>query len=387
MVGMTSLVPTSAEDPGLRLVRRAILGLIALMWLPCLIVPVLALWDEPSSTRRWLGAIGIVLLAIAYTFCLYGAASSDATSGRLVAAFLVVALLSIPLVAPVGPPGRYTWAWIGGATAGFLPLVAGRRKGLGRWPVEVGLVLLVTLAVGAWTGGSLLVHGIIAASIGLTVLATAVLPLRLWTLLMQARAGREARARLAVSEERLRFARDVHDLLGHQLTVIALKAELAARLAGVDAERSAREASDAQHLAASALTDVRRAVEGYRAVDLGDQLDATASVLREAGIRPEIGGDALDGLSGEAATQLALVLREACTNVMRHSAATWCKIDVSRNATEVRMTITNDGARAGSPNPGYGLRGAAERLAAVGGTLDVESRDSVFRLDAEVPVR
>ncbi|WP_328993287.1 histidine kinase [Kribbella sp. NBC_01245] len=230
-------------------------------------------------------------------------------------------------------------------------------------------------------------HGVIAASIGLTILATAVLPLRLWTLLVQARAGREARARLAVSEERLRFARDVHDLLGHQLTVIALKAELAARLAGVDAERSAREASDAQHLAASALTDVRRAVEGYRAVDLGDQLDATASVLREAGIRPEIGGDALDGLSGEAATQLALVLREACTNVMRHSSATWCKIDVSRNATEVRMTITNDGARAGSSKPGYGLRGATERLAAVGGTLDVESRDGLFKLDVGIPVR
>ncbi|MFC0626436.1 sensor histidine kinase [Kribbella deserti] len=382
---MTSLDLPSAEDPGL--MRRVILGLTGLLWLPCLIGPALAWWDEPDPSRRWLGAFGIVVLAVGYTYCLYrAAATSQATSGRLVAVFLAVALLSIPLVAPLGPPDRHTWAWIGGATAGYLPLVIGRSWGVARWPIEFGLVILGTLAVGAWTGGSLLVHGVIAVSIGLTVLATAVLPLWLWTLLEQARAGREARARLAVSEERLRFARDVHDVLGHQLTVIALKAELAARLAGVDPERATREAYDAQHLAAAALSEVRKAVEGYRAVDLGDQVDAFASVLREAGIRPEVDGAALDGLPGEVSTQLALVLREACTNVLRHSSATWCKIGVSRNATEVRMTITNDGARRGSADPGYGLRGAAERLAAAGGKLRVDSRNGRFELGVEIPV-
>ena len=106
-----------------------------------------------------------------------------------------------------------------------------------------------------------------------------------WDLLVEARQGQAARARLAAAEERLRFARDVHDLLGHDLTVIALKAELAARLAPVDPARAGREAAEVQRLAASALHRVREAVHGYRAVDLAEQLAAVAEVLRSCGVR------------------------------------------------------------------------------------------------------
>ncbi|GAB3935913.1 hypothetical protein GCM10027614_11570 [Micromonospora vulcania] len=104
-----------------------------------------------------------------------------------------------------------------------------------------------------------------------------------WDLLLEARQGQAARARLAAAEERLRFARDVHDVLGHSLTVIALKAELAARLAPVDPERAGREATEVQRLASSALDEVRATVHGYRAVDLGEQLTAVAGVLRSCG--------------------------------------------------------------------------------------------------------
>ncbi|MEI4850452.1 histidine kinase, partial [Klebsiella pneumoniae] len=91
-------------------------------------------------------------------------------------------------------------------------------------------------------------------------------------LVVQAQRGREARARLAVIEERMRFARDVHDLLGHRLTVIALKAELAVRLAPVDGARATAEADEVRALAASALAELREAVRGYRTVQLPEQV-------------------------------------------------------------------------------------------------------------------
>jgi two-component system sensor histidine kinase DesK len=97
--------------------------------------------------------------------------------------------------------------------------------------------LAVAVGVAWWTGGSVVRYALITASIGLSVAAMSGLPAWLWDLLTQAQAGRAAQARLATTQERLRFARDVHDLLGHNLSVIALKAELAARLAPVDAER------------------------------------------------------------------------------------------------------------------------------------------------------
>ncbi|TWP51342.1 histidine kinase [Lentzea tibetensis] len=354
------------------------------MWLGCLVVPVISVLGEPSPVWRWLGVAGVLLLTVAHASALHAAATPSVSERhrRLLGwGFAAATVLSIFLVAPAGPDDRYTWAWIGGATAGFVPLLL---NGVWRW-VAAASTVVVAVGVGAVAGGSPLTHGVIAASIAASVIATTVLPFRLWHLLLDARAGREAVARLAVSEERLRFARDVHDLLGHRLAVIALKAELASRLSGVDPARSAAEAAEVRSLASSALTEVREAVHGYRAVDLGDQLVAVENVLRDAGIRCTTSGSPAE-ISGEVATQLALALREGCTNVLRHSAAAWCTIDVSHDAEETRMTIANDGA--GTPvgdRLSFGLRGTSERLAAVGGTVRTSSRDGVFILDVVVP--
>ncbi len=375
----------TTDDPRVRGARRAILASVGVLWGGCLIVPTVALIDEPHAVHQWLGVVGVLILAVSYASILHTVATPSVPerNRRLLAGgFALASVLSIVLVAPVGPDDWYTWAWIGGATAGFAPLLL---AGYARW-VGAGGAVLVAVLVGAVTGGSPLVHGLIAASVGGSIVGMIMLPLRLWNLLLQARAGREALARLAVTEERLRFARDVHDLLGHRLAVIALKAELAARLSGVDPERSAREAAEVQSLSVAALAEVREAVHGYRAVDLGDQLLAVEGVLRDAGIRCTVRRAAVD-LPAESATQLALALREGCTNVLRHSTAGWCTIELSQDTTrEVRMTIANDGARAAaSDDRSSGLRGAAERLAGVGGTLHTHLAGDVFTLEITVP--
>jgi two-component system sensor histidine kinase DesK len=343
-----------------------------------------AVVEETRPARQGLGVVGLLILTVAYAAALHAVATPSVSERRrrlLGAGFAVASALSVVLVAPAGSADRYTWAWIGGATAGFAPLL---MAGFRRW-VAAGAAVAVAVAVGAVTGGPPLVHGLIAASVGGTVLATVLLPFWLWSLLLQARTGRAAQARLAVTEERLRFARDVHDVLGHRLVVIALKAELAARLSGVDPERSAREAVEVQSLSASALAEVRAAVHGYRRVDLADQLVAVESVLRDAGIRCTARRSEVE-LPAEAATQLALALREGCTNVLRHSTAAWCTIEISQETNEVRMTMANDGAESAAPDRlSSGLRGVAERLAAVGGSLHTRRQGNVFTLDVTVP--
>ncbi|WP_229693014.1 sensor histidine kinase [Lentzea pudingi] len=347
--------------------HTALRGTLHVLWMSALVVPLVSVLREQSGLR-WLGVLGLLALAVAFAVTLRGG-----PPWALVAAVLV----TIPLVAPVGPDELSTWAWIGGAAAGFAPLVL---TGPWRWLAAIGAVVLSGV-VGYFVGHFHTLYQMIAAAIGATIIAMAGLPMWFAGLLGQARAGREAQAELAVSEERLRFARDVHDLLGHRLTVIALKSELAGRLAATDPERSAAEAFEAQRLASSALEEVRDAVHGYRAVDLPEQLEAVRNVLQEAGIRCTV---TEVPVHGERATQLALALREACTNVLRHSHATWCMIDVSVAEEEVRMTVTNDGAEKPS-GEGNGLRGLRERLAAVGGQVSAEKSGDVFTLQVVVP--
>ncbi|MEU3641947.1 histidine kinase [Lentzea sp. NPDC034063] len=347
--------------------HTALRGTLHLLWMGSLVVPLISVLREPSA-MRWLGVLGLLVLAVAYAVTLRG--------GPLWV-LVVATVVTIPLVAPVGPDELSTWAWIGGAAAGFAPLLL---TGPWRWLAGIGAVVAAGL-VGFFVTRDQTTYQMIAVSVGLTILAMAGLPMWFAGLLGQARAGREAQAELAVSEERLRFARDVHDLLGHRLTVIALKSELAGRLASTDPERSAAEAFEAQRLASSALEEVRDAVHGYRAVSLPEQLEAVRNVLQEAGIRCTVSDVVVEG---EHATQLALALREACTNVLRHSHATWCMIDVAVAEEEVRMTVTNDGAEKPS-SEGNGLRGLRERLAAVGGQVSVEKSGDVFTLQVVVP--
>jgi two-component system sensor histidine kinase DesK len=198
---------------------------------------------------------------------------------------------------------------------------------------------------------------------------------------VQAEQGRAAESRLAAGEERLRFARDVHDLLGHRLSVIALKAEMAERTD--DQERARQEAAEVRVLAGTALAELREVVHGYRQVDLREQLTAIQQVLNSSGVRCTV--TVPDG-ELPAAVPLTAVLREASTNVLRHSSAGWCTIDIVRDADRTTMTVVNDGARDDPPDPhSHGLRGLAERLAESGGTLRTRADGDRFTVEAVVP--
>jgi two-component system, NarL family, sensor histidine kinase DesK len=390
--GDDPVVPTDtppAPDPRLGRARAAVLGSLVVSVASTVIWPGIGVVRfEARPLWQVLGAVGILAVAITQAAALHAAATpglAERTRHRYVVGFLVAALVSVPLTAPVatrGDEGWDTWAWLGAAVVSSVPLLM--RSGL----AVVTAVLATALAavVGAVTGGSPATFALITAGMGLSLLAIHGLPVVLWHLVLEARDGREARARLAITEERLRFARDVHDLLGHHLSVITLKAELAQRLAAVDAERAGREAGEVRELAAAALAEMRQVVHGYRAVDLGAQLDAVARVLGSSGVRCTVTGDP-GPLPDTVSTGLAATVREAGTNVLRHSRARWCTIDLVRDADEVRLTVVNDGAGDARPDAhSSGLQGLSDRLAGSGGRLRTAVVDGVFTLDAVLPV-
>ncbi|WP_241827933.1 sensor histidine kinase [Actinopolymorpha singaporensis] len=377
--------PADATDPRLRRARWATIGSLAAGWLACMAMPYLAVFREQRPAWAVLGAVGTTAFGVALAGCLYATATpwlAARTRRRLLAAFGATCVASVPLVAPVGGTEWLTWAWFGGTTAGFSPMLTGRRHALAVAAAVLGCATVVALATGAAVWAFL----VVTASLAVSVAALSGLQIWLWSLLLQARAGRDAQARLAVTEERLRFARDVHDLLGHRLAVIALKAELAARLAGTDPGRAADESAEVQRLAATALSEVREAVHGYRSIDLSDQLSAVNQVLRSSGIRCTA-TNSVDDLPAHIATAFALTLREAGTNILRHSRATWATVAIARDADQMTLTVSNDGAdRSGPDRHSFGLRGVADRLAELGGSMNVEEVNDVFTLAATVPV-
>lgn len=204
-------------------------------------------------------------------------------------------------------------------------------------------------------------------------------------LVLELRQAREELAVLAVTRERLRFARDLHDLLGHSLSSISLKGQLARRLVATDSAAAA-EIGDIESIAQQALAEVREAVTGYRQRTLVEELDAARSTLAAAGI--EVSGH-LEGepLPVELDTLLGWVTREATTNVLRHSRARHCGIRLRHNATMLSLEIDDDGVGAADYVAGNGLAGLAERVTAVGGRLDAgPAPGGGFRVAARLPV-
>ena len=198
--------------------------------------------------------------------------------------------------------------------------------------------------------------------------------------------ARETRARLAVAEERLRFGRDLHDVMGRNLAVIALKSELAVQLARRGREEAVDQMTEVQRIAQETQREVRDVVRGYREADLGAELAGARGVLTAAGIDCEVTGEPA-GLPAEVQSALGWVVREATTNVLRHGDAKRCTVAVLREPERVVLTVENAGVSRSPGTGGSGLAGLRERLAAVTGTLEAgPARDGVFRLVARVPV-
>ncbi|MEU4884216.1 sensor histidine kinase [Streptomyces althioticus] len=257
-------------------------------------------------------------------------------------------------------------------------LVAGYGVGAGLVASALGVPAVAALSMAAFMTAA---SGFIAATSCFSVwLLNAVYALD---------EARETRARLAVAEERLRFGRDLHDVMGRNLAVIALKSELAVQLARRDRPEAVEQMIEVQRIAQESQREVREVVRGYRRADLEAELSGARGVLRAAGIDCEVSGET-DGLPAEVQSALGWVVREATTNVLRHGDAKTCTVTVRRPEGRVVLTVRNDGATAphgSSRAGGTGLAGLRERLSDVGGTLDAgEAGDGEFRLVAEVPL-
>jgi two-component system sensor histidine kinase DesK len=214
--------------------------------------------------------------------------------------------------------------------------------------------------------------------------------------------ARETRTRLAVAEERLRFGRDLHDVIGRNLAVIALKSELAVQLARRERPEAVDQMIEVQRIAQESQREVRDVVRGYREADLGVELAGAQGVLEAAGIVCSVDRADTAGLPGEVQSALAWVVREGTTNVLRHGNAGQCTVVLKVTEGQVVLTVENDGIRAAdgdgertvaaavaerSAGAGSGLAGLRERLAIVDGTLEAGPVDGeAFRVVARVPL-
>ena len=181
------------------------------------------------------------------------------------------------------------------------------------------------------------------------------------------RVANEEIEHLAKVAERERIARDLHDLLGHTLSLITLKAELARKLVDRDPQRAKQEMQDVEQTSRAALADVREAISGYRGQGLATELIRARQTLETAGITVDCDASAVP-LSPAQETVLALALREAVTNVVRHAQAQRCSVRLSRDQELCTLEIADNGRGADAPE-GNGLRGMRERLEAIGGSL------------------
>ncbi len=199
------------------------------------------------------------------------------------------------------------------------------------------------------------------------------------------RKANEEIEQLAKVAERERIARDLHDVLGHTLSVITLKSELAGKLISRDSERAAKEIREVEQISRQALSDVRDAIRGYRSQGLLSELAHAKSTLETAGIVVEC--DAAVGVKLPAVQEsvLSLAVREAVTNVVRHANARSCRLKLDQQNGSCRLEIEDDG-RGGLHTEGNGLRGMRERVEMLGGTL-TRCGDSGTRLTLMLPLK
>ncbi|WP_413756971.1 sensor histidine kinase [Streptomyces sp. MMBL 11-3] len=334
---------------------------------------------QGKTPNPWVGGIGLFVFNSLYIHVVFRAFSQQAreslsTRGALIALGVVTCLLG----------GLYGGSWL--LFFPLLGLAAGaivRGRWLGR--TGVGLSALAGVVAGLRDG-----WGAVNVAYGtfLSTMVTAAI-LSLSDAVRELRAAREELARRAVEEERLRFSRDLHDLLGHTLSVIVVKSEAARRLARRDLDAALVQVSDIESVGRQALTEIREAVTGYREGSLAADLDRARSALLAAGVEPVVRQSG-PPLSARVEVLLGWVVREAVTNVVRHSGAARCEISVSGAADRVRVRVSDDGPGPGgaaSGTGGTGLKGLAERVAAAGGVLEagVGVRGG-FVVTAELPV-
>ncbi|MGX1680572.1 sensor histidine kinase [Streptomyces althioticus] len=362
--------------------QRAVKVLWTAIWLVYLSAPVSDLLHggHPAGVRA-LGWLGLVVFVTWYMLLVFRAGRGDRTA-LVLGSLAVLTAQSALLALTLGREWLVLFVYVSIASGAALP------SRLSRWSVP-GACALMTAAAFAVPGGRDLLWGLLVPALLGGFAMTGVRELIRTTIAL--REARATVAHLAANEERLRLARDLHDLLGHSLSVITLKSELAGRMLPDHPDRAARQVADIEQVSRQALVDVREAVTGYRRLRLAGELGGARVALRAAGIVPELpGADALGEVPEDAESALAWALREAVTNVVRHSGARRCTVEVARRHTRdgqvLELSVEDNGPGGSATGHGNGLRGLRERLAAVGGTLEAGPVRHGFRLVARVPV-
>jgi two-component system sensor histidine kinase DesK len=301
------------------------------------------------------------------------------------------------------------------ATVGVLALRAGSQDAVA-WSVTFPLGMLLIACSTTWRTRPLALGGagigvlvgiaelvagqppaaalVLAVTHATTVIGFAVFfRLSVWILdlVREMERTRGVQSQLAVAEERLRFSRDLHDVMGRNLSAIAVKSQLAGELVRRGRPEAADEVADVRRLAEDSLREVREVVRGHRSTDLTGELAGARSVLRAAGVACTVHGeDAGALLPPEAQTAFGWVAREAITNVLRHSRATSCTITLQVTDGRAELQVVNDGvpeavATTDDGHPGSGLTGLGERLTGAGGSLQTRLDGSRFVLTASLP--
>jgi two-component system sensor histidine kinase DesK len=346
-----------------------------------LIGPFADLADERLGTLR----VTAIVFASALFIAIYLLQLPDArVLARLGRAQVWGPLAALPVLAlavlALGAPWSFTTLFV------YVVAPAGIRL---RAPQAVAVIVATaaSVGVGLWISGA---NASTIASFEVVIISIGAMMAAFGRKIVANRELHEAReelARLAVSEERLRIARDLHDLLGHSLSVIALKSELAGRLLERDPARAAGEIDDIQTVTRQALAEVREAVQGYRRQGLADALDRARTALRAAGIECELDPPP-DELPPDVEAVLAWAVREGATNVVRHSGARHCSIKVRTEGARAAVEVEDNGRYEAFPTAGgNGLTGLAERAEGVHGTFEAGARpEGGFRLRLTVPL-
>ncbi len=358
--------------------------------------------DSPAWSYIWLAYSGFYFIEPILrrntrywveTLCLYAVflaiytALNKVTGRRSQFALLAVLLLLGILDYPRNEGASSFFIYV----AGFLPFF------ITSLPWVVGLVLLdcaLLCSEGTW----LILHpfhrGELDYAINLAISAFFVLVVGVSNLVVaqQKRADRKLRqaeqeiVQLAAVAERERIARDLHDVLGHTLSVIVLKAELAGRLLERDPQRAAAEIADMERTARTALAEVREAIGGYRSQGLAAEMTVARRALDAAGVAFTL--EAIDAaapaLDAELQTVFSLTLREAVTNIVRHAHATHCRVSFTTDNGEHALSIEDDGTHPVA-REGNGLRGMRERVQRLGGRFSLET-GSGTRLHVAIPM-
>jgi two-component system sensor histidine kinase DesK len=316
-------------------------------------------------------AAGLVAFAATYLrLCWILPRIADQRRAEGLTLLAAVAVLAIVLGATVGEEWLGLLVYLSVAAALALPM-----------RVAIAGVAAATAAALAIVGGF---DPVVLQTLLFGLLLVAIR--RLMELVRELETARDQVAALAVSEERLRLARDLHDLLGRNLSVIALKSELARKLLGRDPAAAEREVRDVEAVARESLQEARAAVLGLRHASLAAEVERARDALAAVGI--EVTVHTADPLPAAVEAPIAFAVREATTNVLRHSRARHCDVTVRRSGDLAVLEVRDDGIGPfDSFERGSGLRGLGERVAEAGGTLDAgPAPEGGFRLIATVPL-